>query len=322
MEASELKTNCRNWFQFLNLTRREMQNQGFEEVVTPLLVPSGAMEFTLQPFKTHFRFGQHQQEFELPTSPEFHLKKLLALGWGSIFEIKTCFRNEEYSKIHRPEFTMLEFYQVHAKLNDLQATVKNLIVSLVQQCSKTAPKWRSVTMADLFLDRLGFVLTPETSEQELQTLCHSQNVIFDKSDDFDDLFFRLWLERIEPNFDPQELLVVSDFPPSQAALAQISQQGWAERFEIYWKGFELGNAFYELKNSDVLKKRVATENKKRQEQQWAAHPEDAELYWATDLLPMCSGIAIGLERLFMAIYDLEKISDFKIQDLKTKLAQT
>lgn len=313
----KIKTNSKKWFRFLNQVRTILSSKGFEEVVTPTLVPAGALEAELYPFQTVFKYGSQTQTLELPTSPEFHLKKLLAAGWGSIFEIKSCFRNEEFSDTHRPEFTMLEFYEVGADSQKLQETVKDLLSEVIKSCGVEveAPQWETVKITDLFL-ALGFKLTPETTHAELWSLCHSLNIPVVESDTFNDLFFRVWLERIEPYFETEKLLCVEDFPPSQAALAALNVQGWADRFEIYWKGFELGNAFFELQDAERLQERYKVENQKRASMQKPPHPYDPDIFAATAHLPKCSGIAIGLERLFMAIYGLKKISEFKFQDLK------
>ncbi|MCO5114305.1 MAG: EF-P lysine aminoacylase GenX [Bdellovibrionaceae bacterium] len=315
----KVKINCKKWFRFLNQVRTILSSKGFEEVVTPTLVPAGALEAELYPFQTEFKYGSQTQTLELPTSPEFHLKKLLAAGWGSLFEIKSCFRNEEHSDAHRPEFTMLEFYEVGADSQKLQQTVKDLIAEVIGSCGVAGevevPQWETLKIADLFLP-LGLKLTPETTRADLWSLCHSLNIPVAESDTFNDLFFRVWLERIEPHFETGKLLCVKDFPPSQAALAALNSQGWADRFEIYWKGFELGNAFFELQDAERLQERYKVENQKRVSVQRPRHPYDPEIFAATAKLPQCSGIAIGLERLFMAIYGLKKISEFKFQDFK------
>lgn len=309
-----IKANCKLWFRFLQQVRAAVFAQGFEEVVTPTLVPSGAMEAELYPFQTQWVWGQTRKTFELPTSPEFHLKKLLAAGWGSLFEIKSCFRNEEYSDLHRPEFTMLEFYEVGADSKTLQQTIKTLMQNWLTQAGvDKAPQWKVVKIADLFAE-LGLPLTPKTTPEELRQWCVQAQILTDPTDHFNDLFFRIWLEKIEPYFDPEVILIVEDFPPSQAALAALNAEGWADRFEIYWKGFELGNAFYELQDENRLRERYLTENQKRKKMGRAPHPVDDELLWATSRLPKCSGIAIGLERLFMALYGFKSIAEFKLQD--------
>lgn len=313
MEIEKIN-NCKKWFGFINQVRSIMNELGFSEVITPTLVPAGALEAELYPFQTQFQFGKKQHTLELPTSPEFHLKKLLALGWESLFEIKTCFRNEEWSEIHRPEFTMLEFYELSASSEALQKTVQRFLTQVLKHSEKPTPQIESTSIAGLFKKYLGVELTPESSLEELKAWAQAQNIRVDVTDDFNDVFFRIWLDKIEPHFDPETLLFVQDFPPSQAALAALSPEGWADRFEIYWKGFELGNAFFELQDAVKLKARYESENAKRVKAKKAPHPIDEELLVATAKLPECSGIAIGLERLFMAINDLKSISDFKIQD--------
>lgn len=313
----KLKENTQKWFQFITLTRLAMQQKGYEEVLTPNLVVAGAMESQLHPFITQFQSGQTEFGLQLPTSPEFHLKKLLALGWGDIFEIKPCFRNEELSHCHRPEFTMLEFYKLGASSKDLMLEVQGLVTKISQTMGFFEhPPQRKVAITDLF-KALGISLTPQSTKEELLEHCQRLEIYTHKDDDFNELYFRIWLEKIEPSFNTNELTFVYDFPPSQAALAEINSKGWADRFEVFWQGFELGNAFKEMNDAKQLRQRYQTENLKRQSQGFTPHPLDEELIWASQNLPSCSGIAIGLERLFMAIMGFKSIAEFKILDFKS-----
>lgn len=314
MDFEVLKERTQDWFLFLQQVRELMQKLNYQEVQTPTLVQAGALEAELEPMETRFSFGSKNLSLQLPTSPEFHMKKLLAMGWPSIFEIKNCFRDREFSSIHRPEFTMLEFYKKGALLNDLKKEVESFVMRLAE-LKGLKPHTLHLSVSQAFA-QIGFDLTPSTSAQELLEFCKTQGIDTHISDDFNDLFFRVWIEKIEPYFDPQQLLFVSDYPPSQAALSEVSDWGWAQRFEIYWKGLELGNAFQELRDSQKLKSRYEQENKKREQKGLAFHPEDVDLFKATQNLPVCSGIAIGLERLFMAIHGYKEISEFKVLDFQ------
>ncbi len=300
------------WIEFNDLVESVLKNKGFKKVITPFLVTSGAMESQLEPFEMDFEFGAYKQKFQLPTSPEFHLKKALSLGLKDVFEIKSCFRNHELSDHHSPEFTMLEFYKNDIDLDGFIDQVKD-ILNLILTRQNHPPKFetKTINISDLF-KQIGFDLSPDTSVKEIKKFALSLGLTLTADDSFDDAFFRIWLEKIEPYFDFDIFTIVKFYPPSQAALSKINNEGWADRFEIYWKGMELGNAFCELTGSKALKARWTAENSKRVAQGKSPHPLDLELISLNEKLPACCGIAFGLDRLFMAINGLEKIDDFKL----------
>lgn len=315
------------WLGFLKLIREVLEGRGFLNVLTPFLVPSGAMESNLEAFKTQHIWGFSTRNYDLPTSPEFHLKKLLSYGLGDLFEIKTCFRNEEHSPHHRKEFLMLELYKVNIEtsefidliiqiLTEVKAKSLELIVSDSKEGAQPKEfKVRKVSIQDLFMDLL-VELKPETTLEEIQIEAKRLKVFFDPDDSFDDIYFRIWIEHIERNFKEDELTIVYNYPPSQSALAKINSQGWADRFEIYLGGFELGNAFNELTNSAELSRRWANENRKRRSLGKVPHEVDNDLIERLPHMPPCCGIAIGLERLFMAIFGFRDISELDPFDLK------
>lgn len=339
-----LKPRFLNWIYFLNQVEKNLQSKGFQKVVTPYLVTSGALESQLEPFDLKFQFGAETRHYQLPTSPEFSLKLALALGLEDVFEIKSCFRNHELSPHHNPEFTMLEFYKNNVNLSEFVTLVLEFIQKIIfdmqsknpaqntfttnpskkrtQKTYKTnpteipipnlkSPKILQFKICDLF-QSLGHDLKPDSKVSDLKKMATTLNINFSEDDTFDDLFFRIWLEKIEPGFDPEALTLVRGYPPSQAALSRIDHEGWAERFEIYWKGLELGNAFFELKGSKELKSRWKLENEKRVMRGLKPHPVDHQLIEYNQNLPDCCGIAIGLERLFMAILGYKDINEFKI----------
>ncbi len=331
VDLEVLKTRFLNWISFLDQTEWILKHQGFQKVITPFLVDSGAMESQLEPFDLSFKFGQKTKKYQLPTSPEFNLKIALASEIKDVFEIKSCFRNHELSPHHNPEFTMLEFYKNDVDLNEFIEIVLNLIQDIVNISSQKrklnvdltntktiSPKQENrilkiqeCKISDLF-SVIGFDLKPSSTTQELKQFARSIRLDFNENDNFDDLYFRLWIEKIEPYFDPEILTLVKFYPPSQAALSKINDDGWADRFEIYFQGLELGNAFNELKGSKALEQRWNLENQKRVAQGKNPHPMDKKFIALNEKLPNCCGIAIGMERLFMAIHGYKNINEFKI----------
>lgn len=312
------------WIQFVEATRQFFINRNFAPALTPTLVQCPGTELHLNPFSTQFELGAYKQTFFLPTSPELSLKKLLTLGLGSAFEIKTVFRNGEITSCHQPEFSMLEWYRVGGDLMDLQNDIRDLVShlsTLDTLASTLAPK--TTTVAGLFFESFQFRLTPTTSLEELKVLSKRIGLLFLDSEDWNDLFHRIWVTHIDPNLDTMEGLFVSDYPPSQAALAELKPTGWAQRFEFYWQNLEIGNAYYELRDPKEQRRRMESDVAARQTLGKMAVPADEAFLHALDVgLPACSGIAMGLERLFMAMHGYRNISDFMPFALNPTLHQS
>jgi elongation factor P--(R)-beta-lysine ligase len=291
----------KRWQSFAGLIRSYFRDREFTEVRTPTLVQSPGMEPHLDPFKTVFQFGRVKTEFFLPTSPEFHLKKMLSRGWRKIFEFKECFRNGEYGSHHQPEFLMLEWYRAYKDFESMIHDVKSLLGYLQDQFGSQVPfdEVEVTTMSDLFRKYCEFDLKPSTPKGELEELCRRLAVGFEKNDSWDELFHRVFLEKIEPGL--RGPVIVRDFPPSQAALSKINSAGWADRFELYWNGFEIANAFHELNDPAEQRRRFeesAIERKRLGKEPVPIDPEFLEALEAG--IPPAVGIALGVERLFLA----------------------
>ncbi len=298
------------WADYLQAIREFFGEHGFIDVQTPTLVPSPGTEPFLEPFATAWTLGSKTQNLYLPTSPEFHLKQLLSRGWSRIFELKTCFRNGELGAHHQPEFLMLEWYRAYANLEAIAGDVETLLQTLSLKFSREVPRLLRTTVSDLFARHYsGFELTPQTSALDLRELATLNDVEWSLSDSFDDLFFRLFLEKIEPTLGMNGPLLVSDYPPSQAALSRIGAHGFAERFEIYWRGLEIANAFHELNDPAENEKRFAGDALKKYELGQVPVPRDENLMRALKTgMPPSGGIALGVDRLFMALFGLETIA--------------
>lgn len=311
------------WAIYLSCLRNFFAENGFIEVQTPYLVPSPGTEPFLDPFETQLQMGSVKKTLFLPTSPEFHLKKMLVAGWTKVFELKTCFRNGELGEHHQPEFLMLEWYRAYSNLEAIMDDVAELLGfledSFLSLMNKGMTKelihgrkarFEKMTIADLFLRDLEFRLTPATSLEELRGLCEKQKVSYAASDSWDEVFFRLFLEKIESSLGSNGPTIVCDYPPSQAALARINERGWADRFELYWRGLEIANAFHELNDPAENLKRFDSDALKKRETGRAAIPRDEELCSSLEYgMPPSGGIALGVDRLFMALLNLKNIRD-------------
>lgn len=303
------------WSFFLESIRSFFRNHHFIEAKTPLLVPCPGTEPSLDVFRTQLKIGSSIRQVYLPTSPELHLKKLLSFGADKIFELSPCFRNGESTEKHRPEFLMLEWYQSFSNLSIIKNDVINLISHLSNQLNLDYPKKiLSWTLSDLFKIHCNFKLTPESSLSELKTLADQLRVDTASATSIDDFFYLIFTEKVEPFLNPEDLIFVEKYPPYQAALARLTHDGWGDRFEFYWKGFELGNAFHELNDPIQQIKRFEEDLSKKKIMGKESVPLDGEFMECLNFgMPPSSGIAVGVDRLFMAlknIQDIKKLSPF------------
>lgn len=302
---------AKQWELYLKLVRQCFEFLGFTEVRTSTLVTSPGLEPYLNPFETKFKSGQQETDFYLPTSPEFELKKVLSTGMSRIFEFKPSFRNEEMSSHHRPEFWMLEWYRAYADLASIKKDIKGLLNYLKLHWPQPLKGWaalKEISVAELFLKFCDFQLTPQTTKEELVTLAQEMGIQTSSTDDWDDVYFRIFLEKIEPHLGMDGPLIVKDYPPSQCAWARITREGWADRFELYWRGVELANAYHELNNPAEQLARFEKANQKRRQLGKPEMPIDKKLMQALESgFPPSGGIALGLDRLFMLLIDKSDI---------------
>lgn len=302
------------WHGFLQTIRNTMRQLGLEEIATPYLVPCPGLEPSLEPFATEFKMGKSRIQFYLPTSPEIQLKRALTLGLSDVFEIKTCFRNGEVSEHHQPEFHMLEWYRGYANLISIEDDLKELLKSLgISEIIKTT------TFSQLFSEYFQFNLTSKTTRGELAGLAADLKIETLDSDSWNDIFHRIMLEKLEPNFKSDGPLLIKNFPPSMAALARINGEGWADRFEFYWRGFEIANAFHEVNDPKEQEKRWQMELEERTHLGTSKVPTDPLLIEHFKMgFPPTGGIALGLERLFMAIHNIETIDETRLFPITPK----
>ncbi|MFN8792476.1 MAG: EF-P lysine aminoacylase EpmA [Bdellovibrionales bacterium] len=302
----------KKWATFLAMVRAFFEARDFLELATPSLVVCPGTEPTLESFETRLKKGSQSQRVFLPTSPELHLKKALAQGYEKIFEIAKCYRNGEITPLHQPEFWMLEWYRSFANLHDLQKDCVDLVYALARHLQVPPPAGVACfTIRQLFREHLKVELTPTVSREDLAKIAADQGLRFDSRFTQDDLFFLLMLEKIEPRLPHDKLVFVEGYPPFQAALARKNSEGWAERFELYWKGLELANAFDELNDPEEQRRRAQEDLQKREGRN--AIDLDEDFFQALESgLPPSAGLALGLERLFMALMDLKSLEELRV----------
>ncbi|MCC6138675.1 MAG: hypothetical protein IT287_08575, partial [Bdellovibrionaceae bacterium] len=292
-----------HWHMFLQVVHDYFASQGFIHWLTPSFVTSAGVDANIDFFYAQgVRTGR---QYRLPTSPEFELKKALVQGVEQIYEIKKCYRDDDTTPIHRSEFTMLEWYRAYANIDEVEKDVLSLANYLIEAFAlpyDSFEKFPQYTMAQLFKTYLQFELTPQTSSEDLQKLLERDGLDWSASDDWNDLFFRVYVDRIEPHLAALGAIVVRGFPAQQRSLARLTPEGWADRFEFYWNGVEIANAYHEENNPESIEMIIATEISRREKAGRAAISKDsafAEMMKSG--LPPSAGIALGLDRLFMCL---------------------
>ena len=298
---------------FISDVRRLLLARGLSECLTPTLVVCPGLEPSLEPFATELTLGGKKKTVYLPTSPEIHLKKAVARGWHDVFEIKSVFRRGEFSPHHEAEFLMLEWYRGFADLEMVVEDLLQLLAGLAGAGWMKPVEVRVTDFATLFAEIYAFDLTAQTRADELRDLLNRNGLGFGRGETFNDLFHRLVIERIEPSLATRGPTIVRRFPPSLAALAKIDAAGWADRFEFYWNGLEIANAFNEVTDAEEQARRWATEANERARLGTTSLPEDPELIESLRQgFPPTGGIALGVERLFMAARGVKDIRDLRM----------
>lgn len=316
-KIGEISPWPQRWASFVRGVRDFFLSQHFFEADTPYLVKCPGLEPSLDPFELAVENGCSRLKAFLPTSPEIGLKKLLAERAQSIFEIKKCFRNGERSPHHYPEFWMLEWYRIFVPLEALKRDLINLVSYLSDRncIPSTFLRPHQSSMAQLFKEFLQFELKPDTSVQELQNLCVLHNLNSGSITNWNDFFHLLFLDKIEPHLGKYGALFIEEFPPRQSALARINEMGWADRFEFYWNGVEIANAFNELNDPNEQGARNQSDNKERIHLGKMPLPIDQSFMEAIESgMPPASGIALGLDRFFMVAWGLTEIDQFRPPD--------
>ena len=271
------------------------------EVETPVLSSAGATDLHIDSMTTHSGIDQNQSLY-LHTSPEYAMKRLLAAGSGSIYQLCKVFRYGEQGKQHYPEFTMLEWYRLGFDHLELMDEVDELVRELFSDSLKLSPTirwtyqqaWQQIINIDPF----------SVSIEELQAFAQKHNIevvgpISDK-----DAWLQLIMSYcIEPALPKDTPVFIYDYPVSQAALAKVRNDSLpvAERFELYINGMELANGFHELTDVDEQRQRFETDNKKRMMAGKDTVPIDEELLAALPQIPDCAGVALGLDRMMMLV---------------------
>lgn len=275
--------------------RAFFQQRGHLEVDTPLLGRTTGTDIHIQSIEATVN-GQPRY---LQTSPEFFMKRLLAAGSGSIYQICHAFRDEELGRYHRAEFSLLEWYSVGLDYHGLMDEVEALLGYLVEP----AVEFRRLSYNECFESAVGLNPGAVNIHQLRQKVVQHIGGTDVRNLDFDDCLDLLISQVVAPGF--KGFTFVYDYPATQAALARIrpGKPPLAERFELFYNALELANGFSELVDSDEQRRRCIEDNQLRRQRGLTEYPLDEDFLdaLAAPGMPDCAGVAIGLDRLLMVL---------------------
>ncbi len=315
----------------LGAARNFFAARGYVEVDTPALQVSPGLEPHLRAFRTALhdpRDGRATARY-LHTSPEFAMKKLVVAGMPRIWQLAHVFRDGERSATHHPEFAMLEWYRAGASYRDLMDECEGLVCACQQAAGAETLGWRGrsadarlpwqrLSVAAAFEELCGIDLlatAPDPAAPDVERLAAAARHIGiapHLGDDWEALYFRIFLERIEPALGLAAPTILYDYPLSMAALSRRSPADprVAERFEVYVCGLELANAFGELTDPAEQRARFVADQARKRSLYGETYPIDEDFLAALEHgLPECAGIALGFDRLVMLATGADDIEE-------------
>jgi lysyl-tRNA synthetase class 2 len=334
-EDASLRRNLEVRAKVLAGIRSFFAQKGFLEIDPPALVPLPGMEPHLIPFSTDLldREGEGRRFF-LHTSPEYALKKLLSAGLPRIYALGHAFRNGEISVTHNPEFTLLEWYRAGADYQALMEDCERLFMHLLEALGlghgvpyqgrtlELKPPWPRIAVAEAMRRHAGVDLDACTGLEEFIAVArHKGYEEVDAGWPWEDVFYRIFLQEVEPNLPTASPFFLMDYPVEMGALARPKPGAprWAERFELYAGGLELANAFSELTDAKEQGRRLRREQDQRVCTGQEHYPVDTSFLAALEKgMPPAAGIALGVDRLVMILVDaadIREVLPFPAEDL-------
>lgn len=292
----------------LKKIREFFDRLGFVEVTTPCLVTAPDPAVHLESFETELELeGSRSRKLYLSTSPEHHMKRLVAAGMRRIYQMAPFFRNGELTDLHNPEFWGLEWYETGATVEECMQRSEQLVASVHPGLM---PPFRRMTVGQALVELGGVCVSEDFSD--LRRAVESAGIATDPSDGFDDLVNRALLERVEPALRELGPVFLYDYPAPMAALARLRpERPWvSERFELFAEGLELCNGYGELGDHREQRERFLSQLDQRRRLGKVVPPLDENFLQALRAgMPPCSGCALGVDRLVMLVCGKKKLRE-------------
>lgn len=297
----------------------------FLEVETPQLVNLPSMEPYLEVFETTL-LDEEKKEYRafLTSSPEFSMKKLLAGGYENIFQICKSYRNQEgWSSRHNPEFTILEWYRTKADYTNIMDDCENLFRHIGKELNQTqleyqgrtfdlSKPWQRISVAEAFALYSEIDTDTLLDHQKLLVVAKEKGYTIEKQTTWEQAFNQIFLNEVEPHLGRTEPTILYDYPAEMAALSRRKQNDprFAERFEFYIAGLELGNAFSELTDWQEQLKRLKADRQEKENLERTLFDVDQDFINALKSgVEDCAGIAVGVDRICMLFMNVPTIQE-------------
>ena len=346
MNWSDLKNNPRlkkifdTRIKIIKLIREFFWSQNFYEVETPIAARLPGQEPYLNPIPVVFHEPNGAEtKVYLQTSPEFGLKKLLAAGYEKIFQICKTFRDyEEFGNNHNTEFTMIEWYRAPGNLKNIMDDTEELFKFVAKNLNTKKityknfeidilTKWDRLSMREVWKKYLNVELNDYLTNEKMASLVRERGLAADDKDEFEDLFYKVFLNEIETKLGMGKPIMIYDYPEQMTSLSRLSANDprYAERFELYIGGLELANAFGELTDAVEQKKRLEADKSKREQlgkETWPIDPDfiaaikqidEAALPHRSPRGAEVGGTALGIDRMIMLFTGANNINEVIFQ---------
>ena len=308
----------------LHEIRSFFDNHDFLELESPILTPFPTLDNNILSVQADVTtLSGKCLPLYLHTSPEHTMKKYLVAGAEKIYFLGKVFRNGEITRLHNPEFTMVEWYRTQATyedvMHDTECMIQHLFskfnlpdqITYSDQAINLNRPWRRVSVYTLFKEKVGIDLDEAQDVESLKKQAKHLECMLTKEDDWESCFYKIFLDYIENGLGVPEPAWVTDYPKRLGLMARTKKHApeYVERAELYIAGLELANGYSELVDPVEQRARFVEDQAKKKAMGFD-YPIDEELLHALELgLPSCSGMALGFDRLFMLLTNQTSIED-------------
>lgn len=328
-ESDQLQKNLIVKAQILAAIRDFFQKEGFLEMDTPTLVHFPDPNPFNEVLET--KTLDNEKLFFTP-SPEFFLKKLLVAGLKNIYQITKAYRDQqEKDLLHLREFTILEWYRSGGDYRDLMRDCENLVGFIQKKLSlpaqnpapkgqicDLAPPWPRISCKEAFEKYAQVNLDQFLHRKNAVKTCLDKGYQVSKKTTWEELYHQVFLNEVEPQLLRMPAVILYDYPAPLAALSKIkaSDPNYAERFEFYLGGLEMGNGYSELTDPKEQEKRLKADQKTRKKNGMKTFNYDQDFLEALkEGMPKTTGIAVGVDRLVMFFTnsaDIHEVTPFAL----------